>query len=166
MAMIIREATEDDCVALAVLNGEVQKLHADAYPDVFKWPTDPLELSTYFTEAILNPQHRIFIGELDGEPIGYIQCEEVQRGGNALCLAQAFIYVHHLVVKSTHRNQGYGKQLMRAVVEFAKASGNKALRLDYWSFNREAAEFFARQGFSAYREFAWVSIPDGSDVRS
>lgn len=70
--MNIRRATLDDVGLLVRLNEDVQRIHAEAYPHLFKQP-DYLAVAADFETRILgNAQGQVYIAEVDSEAVGYI----------------------------------------------------------------------------------------------
>lgn len=56
--------------------------------------------------------------------------------------------MHHIAVDPDQRRQGVGQQLMDAAVAIGRAENVDAVRLDSWSFSRDAHTFFEAEGFT------------------
>ncbi len=149
--MKVRLATMEDAGILATLIQDVQGLHADALPDIFKKPDDVAPFQKDFEERIFtNPNARIFIAEVDGNPAGYIGAVIIRRPENAYTYAMDFIHIDQISVMPAYRKQGCGRALIQAVFDLARSEGIERITLDTWAFNTEAHQFFARMGFTAF----------------
>ncbi len=149
--MRVRPATAGDAQAIAVLNAEVQELHARTLPQLFK-PPDPASFSAAIAELLAGPQNRVFIADEDGEAVGYLYAQVVRRPESALRHALDLVYIHHIAVRRTHRGQGCGEALVQRALALAREEGIARVELDVWSFNEGARAFFRRQGFTVFNE--------------
>ena len=149
--MNIRLATLDDIDALVRLNAEVQKLHADALPYLFKQPDNPTGIMADFRERILaDPEGHVFLAEIDGEPAGYAYAHVNHRLDNAYTYAFDTIYIDQIGVKSVYQGQGVGRALIQAVFEWARTENISRVTLDTGAFNTNAQAFFKKQGFEFF----------------
>ena len=146
--VIIREATPADVHILAQLNREVQQIHVEAHPHVFKQLTNDLSV----VEAwILDREGTFFISELDGLPMGYAYVEVIDRPENPFTFAWRFMVIDQIAVSPLYQGRGVGRELVARCVAFASASGAKQVLLNTWDFNHQAQAFFRRCGFETVR---------------
>jgi len=144
----IRLATLVDAGILALLNQDVQRLHANALPKMFKQPDNTVEVVKDFEERMLaNPDGRTYIAEVEGEAAGYICALIIQRPASPYTYASKFIHIDQISVKPVFRHLGCGRALIQAVFDLANAEGIERVTLDTSAFNTEAHQFFARMGF-------------------
>ena len=156
--MEIRLATPNDAEVISVLNAEVQKVHAEAFPHLFK-PASPETFPASFVRQLLaDPDTCIFIGSLHDEPVGYVYAQIIRRAETGLCHPRERLHVHHISVNQAHQRSGCGRALIQTVVQFAKEHGLSTMTLDVWSFNTKARAFFATQGFTVYNENMWLNV--------
>jgi ribosomal protein S18 acetylase RimI-like enzyme len=152
--MNIRPATLDDADLLAVLNADVQRLHADALPQLFKQPDDLGMIAAAFRDVFFpDPNVCVFIVEVEGAAAGYVVARISHRPENAFTYAQDWIYIDQIGVRPAYQGQGCGRMLVQAVFELAQAEKINRITLDTWAFNTEAQAFFKKQRFevSIYR---------------
>ncbi len=161
--MKIRRATHQDAHTLSDLNKDVQKLHADAYPQLFKPVASNPFPPAFFEELLAQPEHVFFIAEEDGDPIGYIYVEIRHSPETSYRFAMETILIHHISIQPEHRHKGYGEKLMEAAMSLAREKNIQLVTLDVWSFNTGAQAFFARQGFSIYNQRMWLTLSKKSD---
>jgi len=156
--MDVRLATPNDAELISALNAEVQKVHVEALPHLFK-PASPETFPASFVRQLLaNPDTCIFIGSLHDEPVGYLYAQIIRRPETELRHAWERLHIHHISSHPAHHRRGCGHALIQAVVQFAKEHGLTTMTLDVWSFNTQARSFFATEGFTVYNENMWLDI--------
>lgn len=147
----VRLATSVDVGMLAALNADVQKLHADARPDVFKQPGDlniiAEDLRVRFIE---DPDSCVFLVEADGEPVGYAAVSIVRRAETPYSYARTAVHIDQIAVKVSEQGRGYGRALIKAIDDLAHIENIQRITLDTWEFNTAAQTFFKKMGFSPY----------------
>jgi ribosomal protein S18 acetylase RimI-like enzyme len=159
--MEIRRATASEAGIVSQLNREVQQLHAEALPHLFKPPAGEAFPPDAFADLVANEDNQILIGWVGATPVGYVYAEFVRRPENAFRHALDLCYIQQLSVDRPYHKRGYGEQLIGAVVEFARARGVARIELDVWAFNHNARGFFARQGFAVYNERMYLDVGAG-----
>ena len=105
----IRSATAADAEIIATLNVDVQNLHAEALPHIFKSVSDGEFAKAYIAEQLAKPNHFFFLANLDGEDVGYIFARIVRRPENAYMHAWNFVYIDQISVKPAHQGKGSAK---------------------------------------------------------
>mgnify|MGYP001468147670 CR=1 FL=1 len=158
MGSHVRRATTEDAAVLSLLNADVQKLHADALPPIFKQPSATTFPPTTVTKLMSDPNNHFFLAEDNGIGVGYAWAEISRRPENGAQFARNSILVHHISVQPAHQQNGHGERLVAAVKALAKAEKISTVTLDTWSFNRSAQTFFERQGFSPYNHRLWMEV--------
>ena len=158
--MIIRKAKNTDldnimkmyksCVAGMLKNGIDQ--WDDTYPDTETIAQD-LENQTYY------------VTEEKGEIIGGINIDQNQDPTyldiNWQDASNQFLVVHRLGVKEENWGDGIGKSLMIFTEELVKKKDLKSIRLDTYSGNPKAMEFYIRLG---YRDLGAIHLkPDKNE---
>ena len=159
-AMIIRKAQNTDldnimkmyksCVTGMIKNGIDQ--WDDTYPDTETIVQD-LENQTYY------------VVEEKGEIIGGINIDQNQDPTyldiNWEDSSNQFFVVHRLAVKEEFWNKKIGKDLMIFTEKLVTEKGLKSIRLDTYSGNPKAMEFYIRLG---YRELGSINLkPDKNE---
>ncbi|MFE6767284.1 GNAT family N-acetyltransferase [Streptomyces sp. NPDC057689] len=143
--MNVRAATEADLNMLSTLSMEIQRLHAENRPDLFREP-DEVTLRSFFADQLAR-EAIVLVADHQGVTAGYLLAEANERPANPFRHASKSLYVHHIAVAPTAQRQGVGEQLIQAIVAIAQAESAQAVRLDSWSFNQTAHAFFEGQGF-------------------
>jgi len=148
--MDIRQANSTDGLLLSSLCMDVQRLHAQHYPDLFKMPQKEDFAVPFFDEMLVDPTVRIIIAEEDGRAVGYLLCKLFERSENLLTYTNRFLQVEHISVHPDRQRQGVGTTLMKRVEELAREIGVTKIQLDSWDFNTEAHTFFETMGFEKF----------------
>jgi ribosomal protein S18 acetylase RimI-like enzyme len=155
MKPAVRLAVEADAALLSTLNADVQALHAESLPWLFK-PPGPETFTPADASALLaKPDNLIFVAEVGSEAAGYAYAEIVRRAETPLRYAFEEVHLHHIGVRPAWRRQGVGEALIDAVREAANQRAIVLLTLSVWSFNDVARTFFQELGFVPYMERMW-----------
>ena len=147
--LIIRRGTYDDARLLCDLAGAVQESHLAARPNFFKPHVVTPEMVAEFQEHFTDEQTVVYIGEVDGEAVGYVVAQVMQRPESSYTYGIHYMYIDQMSVNAEHRSSGYGEQLMHTVFDLAKSMGIHKVVLNVWAFNERAIAFYERQGFKA-----------------
>ena len=148
----VRRAEERDIPQLMELLLQVDMVHHNGRPDIFKGP------ATKYTDQELleifeNDSRPVFVytDEKDGKVLGYAFCILKEVKDNQLLEDCKTLYVDDLCVDETRRGNGVGKALMAHAVQFAKDCGCHNVTLNVWSFNEKAMRFYASFGMHEQR---------------
>jgi len=118
--------------------------------------TDEEILACYPVMAELRPHilKQEFVNQVrrqqkNGYCLAYLENEEGIQAVVGFRIAESlawgkYLYVDDLVSRALIRSQGYGQELFKWVVEFAKSEGCKALHLDSGVQNFAAHRFYLR----------------------
>ena len=145
--MHIRRATVDDADLLARMNEAVQRIHYEARPDLFKPYSFSPELVAAYQARLSDDSLYGFVSEIDGEPVGYLLAQVIERADNPYTYAFRLLSVDEMSVCPEQRSHGYGEALMDAALGIARSLGIRHVLLNVWAFNERAIDFYQRQGF-------------------
>ncbi len=99
-------------------------------------PSESWSLQLYSAE-LSDSSKRYFVADCDGTVIGFI--------GYALILDEA--HIMNLAVKETHRGQGVGKSLVRALLDDARSLNAVGATLEVRVGNDRARKLYSETGF-------------------
>jgi len=154
----IRRATRQDAQNLSALNVHVQKIHADAYPQLFKQPANPSFAAAFMERQLIDPSNVFYIASLREVDIGYIFVRIVERPENLLMYAWKLLYIEHISINPQYQRNGYGQRLLEEITHFARENGIETIALDIWVFNQQSQNFFKKHGFESYNYKLWKHI--------
>jgi diamine N-acetyltransferase len=140
-----------DAHLLAQLNEEVQRLHHVMRPDIFKaWNAE--SITEAFDKMLNSTAFLAYVAYFEGRAVGYVLLRLSGSAENAFSYALRFIYLDQILVMEEFRGKGIGKALLRQVYDLARQEGIHLVRLDHWTDNAGAKEFFGKNGFRYYNE--------------
>jgi ribosomal protein S18 acetylase RimI-like enzyme len=148
--MDIRKATLADATTLSALNVDVQKIHAEALPHLFKQPMDDSFALQFMLERLEEPQNLFLIANHDGHDIRYLFARIVDRPENPFLHPWKYFYIDQITIKPSYQGRGFGQKLMQQLRQVADQLGIQTILLDTWSFNTSAQAFFKDQGFTTF----------------
>jgi GNAT superfamily N-acetyltransferase len=155
--MEIRQAKLEDIETLSRLNVQVQQLHAEAYPKLFKMPEQDDFAVPFFESLFEDVNVRIYIVE-DPVPTGYVVLRIVRREENPFTYPWKFAYIDQISVQPEYQGKGVGKLLMARAAQLAEEENLNFIALDSWGFNTEAHGFFESVGYDFYNYRMWKWI--------
>ena len=142
---MIRRAVQADIGRLNELLYQVQRLHAEKRPDIFK-----LGAKKYTTEElsaiIADDRTPIFVCEEDGVVMGYAFCIYQITKENEQLYERKVLYIDDLCVDEPYRRKHIGQKLYAYVSEVARENGCDSVTLNVWSVNPAAQEFYRKMG--------------------
>ncbi|MBO5316577.1 MAG: GNAT family N-acetyltransferase [Clostridia bacterium] len=142
---MIRRAEEKDIPKIGDLLSQVDLVHHNGRPDIFKIGR---KYSDEELVPMLSDDTRPILVATDenDEVMGYCFCIFQQHKDNSVLTDIKTLYIDDLCVDSALRGKHVGKELYLAAVELAKSSGCYNLTLNVWSCNPSAMRFYEAMG--------------------
>ena len=142
---MIRRATEKDIPKIGDLLCQVDLVHHNGRPDIFKVGR---KYSDVELRAMLDDEKRPILVSTDGEDNvqGYCFCIYQQRTDDPVLTDIKTLYIDDLCVDAELRGKHIGRELYLAAVELAKDSGCYNVTLNVWSCNPSAMRFYESCG--------------------
>ncbi|WP_214756634.1 MULTISPECIES: GNAT family N-acetyltransferase [unclassified Exiguobacterium] len=129
---------------------------------IFQWD-DTYPNRAYFEECIKDDS--VYIMKDGEELLGVVVLDEWQSPEwEAIdwCHARPLV-IHSLMVHPERQGQGSGKAMLRASEQLAKAEGYTSIRLDSFSGNEAACNFYKRHGYVERGSVHFDSKPKGHE---
>ena len=148
--MYIRRAKTKDIPKLNRLLFQVNKVHSDGRPDLFKagakkYSDDELK------KILENDDMPVFAAVNDNEDVlGYAFCIFETAHSGAMCNVKT-LYIDDLCVDETCRGQHIGTKLYHYVLDFAKGADCYNVTLNVWALNENARKFYEKCGLSVLK---------------
>ena len=142
---MIRRAIEKDIPKIGDLLSQVDLVHHNGRPDIFKigrkYSDDELSV-------LLKDDSRPILVAVDEDDNvqGYCFCIFQQHLNDSVLTDIKTLYIDDLCVDEALRGKHIGKELYNAAVELARKSGCYNLTLNVWSCNASAMRFYEAQG--------------------
>lgn len=150
MSYLVRRAVEKDIPSLMELLKQVNKVHYDGRPDLFKLETkySPDELS----KIIADNDTPVFVCEGEGgKVLGHGFCV-MQRPENTRLLTDILtLYIDDICVDESARGMHVGEDIYEHIIEYARSKGCYNVTLNVWSCNPGAMKFYEKMGLVPYK---------------
>lgn len=134
--MTIREAKLTDIKAIN---------HLNTFTLQHEYPLEEAEKQLVY--LLSSPMNQLFVKEIDGNVVGYIQLAEY-----VCTYGPRLVNVLGLAVEPACHNQGIGKALLIHAEEWAKESGAEGIRLNSGLERTQAHKFYEHLGYKEVKK--------------
>jgi Acetyltransferases len=147
MEISIREGNLNDYKEVNDLNCQIQDIHVQDRPDIYKKTEVPLDKDYY--SCLLKDENARIILAIEGEQtVGYSIFEIKATPNRSNLVYRKMLYVDDICVDKNYRGRGIGEKLFKYIKEYGKAVGAHSLELSVWEFNKGAISFYDKMGMS------------------
>ena len=149
--MTVRFACEKDIPQMNSLLYQVERVHQQGRPDLFK------EGAKKYTDnelkAMLKDKTKPIFAAVDENDVmkGYAFCVFQEHKGDNVLTDIKTLYIDDLCVDENCRGQHIGSVLYEAVKKFAKEQGCYNVTLNVWECNPSARKFYVKAGLKPYK---------------
>ena len=142
----IRRATIEDLEVIRKLNNTLFELEKENYDSTLirDWPLTE-DGKECFTDLINN--HYVIIAEVDNEIVGYLAGSINETGSYEEI---QYSEINNMLINSNYRRYGVGKKLINDFKDYCKAKGINNLKVTASYKNRDAIEFYHKNGFEEF----------------
>lgn len=142
---MVRKAQEKDIEKISDLLSQVDLVHHNGRPDIFKIGKKYSE--SQLAEILKDEKRPILVAVDDNDNVmGYCFCVLEQHLDNSVLTDIKTLYIDDLCVDENLRGKYIGKELYNAAVDLAKKNGCYNLTLNVWSCNPSALKFYENCG--------------------
>ena len=143
---MVRKATTNDIQRILELLVQVDMVHHEGRPDLFKGPATKYNAEEL--QKIINDETTpVFVCENDeGVVVGHAFCIHKQVLGDSVLTDVKTLYIDDICVDEKARGHGAGTQLYDYVVEYAKKNNFYNITLNVWTCNPGAQKFYEAMG--------------------
>lgn len=144
--MMVRRAKKEDITRILELLIQVDMVHHEGRPDLFKGPAtkygaDELE------EIIKNDSTPVFVCvNEEGTVMGHAFCIHKQIKDDRVLTDVRTLYIDDICVDEAYRGHGVGRALYDHVIEYARTLDFYNVTLNVWSCNPGAVKFYEAMG--------------------
>lgn len=143
--LMIRRAQETDIPDLNRLLYQVQKVHSDARPDLFKAGAKKYT-DEELVQLLQDDKRPIFVAVENQTILGYIFLESIEQQESHVLNSIKTLYIDDLCVDENARGKHVGSQLYEFVLKYAKNEGYYNVTLNVWADNLKALGFYEKLG--------------------
>ena len=147
---MVRRAIKSDIPRILELLVQVDMVHHNGRPDLFKGPAT--KYSAAELEKILADEETpvfVCVNEVD-QVLGHGFCV-LQHSGGQLLVEHTTVYIDDICVDESARGQGVGKALYDFILAYAREKGAYNVTLNVWSCNPGAMAFYEKLGLVPYK---------------
>lgn len=144
MKIQIRNANLDNYKAIEAIMKQVQQMHIDWRPDIYKFSETVLPLDI-FEQAI--KEKTFFVAEYEGNIAGilFIMYRHIE---NANQVTRNIIYIDSMAVEEQYRGKGIGHAFFDFLKELRNQGGYDGIELNVNAKNEAACKIYADYGFT------------------
>ena len=152
----IRFAEYEDFEQINIIRKQVNDLHTDGKPEVFKSNFD--ELKDYIHTIFNDPLKKIVVYEKNGTICAFATLSHITKPETPYSYERDFLDIDEFGVDEKFRRQGIASEMIAFIRSYAKEEGFSRLELNMWEFNSGALEFYEAVGFKTYRRYMEMFI--------
>lgn len=142
----VRTAEEKDIPIIMELLIQVDMVHHNARPDIFKGPVTKYNERELY-EIIKNDETPVFVCvDKYDKPIAHAFCINKIVKDDNLLLDIKTLYIDDICVDEKSRGNHIGKTIYDYVINYAKQNGFYNVTLNVWSCNKSAIKFYESMG--------------------
>ena len=149
---MVRFAEEKDLDIINELRKQVNDIHVEGRPDLFKAGFGA-EIRDFAKVIMSGENSDIIVAERNGIICGMVCVDYVNKPETPYSKARNFYHVQEIAVDANHRRQGVAKELLEFMIADAKKKKLGKIELDVWEFNDSAIEFYQAVGFRQTRRW-------------
>lgn len=150
-SLAIRLANLADFDAVCALFESVDRLHADALPEMYQQMEKPARTYEWFAQINRSPDTCMFVAEYRGTIAGMILCTVRNSPVFPLFVPRRYGHINELVVSESFQGQGIGRRLVQRVHEWVQDQGISEIELDVYEFNTPARTLYEHLGYETMR---------------
>ena len=155
--MIIRFAKENELVRVNELRKQVNDLHVEGKPDVFKEGFND-ELRDHVYDIWNDSEQEIVVADSDGIICGFAVLHHIVKPATPFMYERDFMDVDEFCVDKEYRRQGVASEIITFIRKYAKEKGFNRIELNMWEFNQDALAFYEAVGFKTYRGYLEMKV--------
>lgn len=141
---MVRKANKNDVSGIMNLLFQVDAVHHDIRPDLFKGNTAKYT-EQELVEILQDDQKPIFVYD-DGQILGHAFCQVSEYKDHRLMQDIKTLYIDDICVNEQSRGQHIGKSLYEYVRDYACSIGCYNITLNVWEGNDSAYQFYKNMG--------------------
>lgn len=142
----VRRAATNDIPKIMELLVQVDMVHHNGRPDIFKGPATKYN-EEQLRDIIADDTTPVFVCTDDNDiPMGHAFCIHKQIIGDNVLTDIKTLYIDDICVDEAARGKHVGKALYDYVIDYAKNAGYYNVTLNVWACNPGAMKFYESMG--------------------
>ncbi len=149
--LTVRRAAGRDIPAIMKLLVQVNMVHHNGRPDLFKGPTTKYT-GAELEQLLRNEDTPVFVCvDEDDAVLGHGFCVFQRHADSRLLTDIRTLYIDDICVDEAARGRGAGRALYAHIVAFARENGCHNVTLNVWTCNPGAMAFYEKLGLTPYK---------------
>jgi GNAT superfamily N-acetyltransferase len=144
---VVRPAVPGDHAQLCELFDELDELHRNARPDIFRKPAGDARSRDDMAWLMDGEGGTILVADAGDRLLGVAVALLKNPPSHPLLVARKIVEIDNIVVRRRYHRQGIGSRLVTACVEWARQRGADEVEIAVHDFNIAAAAFYRALGF-------------------
>jgi len=144
----IRPAQPQDYDDLCCLFDEVDSLHRDSLPSIFRRPLGVVRDKDYLLGLMVDKTTLLLVAEVNEKLVGIAHAIIRESPPIPVFVSRRYAIIDSIIVNKAMRHQGIGHLLADKVDEWAKSQGATSVELNVYEFNKDALKFYETLGYS------------------
>ena len=142
----VRRAEKADIPRILELLVQVDMVHHNGRPDIFKGPTTKYS-EEQLSEIICDDKKPVFVcTDEEGLVLGHAFCMHQQVTGDRVLTDIRTLYIDDICVDEKARGRHIGQALYEHVIAYAREQGFYNVTLNVWTCNPGAMRFYEKMG--------------------
>ena len=163
MPIRIREATAHDIPELAALQVEINDVHVQALPHIFRTIVADAQTEAFLRPLVEDEGTHLFVAEAAGRLAGYVALRLVDAPETPIHVPRRSVSLDTVVVAHAFRRRGIGAMLVEHVHSWAKDRGVNYVDLTVFEFNDAARAFYEKLGYVTVSRRMGRVLPNSHD---
>lgn len=147
----IRQAVPDDYNDLLPLFDQIDSLHRENLPEIFKKPEGSPRGKQYYLDLLSQEDLSFIIAEENDRLIGFAHIVIRDTPSIEVLVQRRYAVIDSTVVDIEHQGKGVGRELMEAAQNWASSRGAESVELNVYEFNKGAIAFYKGLGYEVLR---------------
>ena len=143
---LVRRAGKKDIPRILELLVQVDMVHHNGRPDIFKGPATKYSAEELSTILIDDTTPVFVCVDENDNVLGHAFCVHKQVVGDSVLTDIRTLYIDDICVDENARGLGVGKMLYEYVVDYARKEGFYNVTLNVWTCNPGAQKFYEAMG--------------------
>ena len=146
----VRQAEAKDIPAILQLLVQVDMVHHNGRPDLFRGPATKYNAAE-LAQILADEKTPVFVcTDEQGRVLGHGFCI-LQHSGGELMVEHTTLYIDDICVDEAARGQGVGRALFERIRDYARELGAYNVTLNVWTCNPGAMAFYEKLGLVPYK---------------
>jgi GNAT superfamily N-acetyltransferase len=145
----VRLASMRDYEELCGLFDELDEVHREARPDMFRPFPPPARTREQVASWLARPESTVLVAQSEEGVVGLAVLLTRDPSGFAGSVPRKVVEVDNLVVRADQRGRKIGRRLLAASVEWARQRRATHVEVTVHDFNRDAKRFYGSFGFAS-----------------